>query len=304
LSIGLRSWLFVAVQVLADSYPEFMRWLPFLAASCALAQTYQVEPKVVKQGDIIRVSTSAPAALARMLDRTIRLFPQSAGNRFGLMPIAANEKPGTYPLQILSSEGAVLNTTTIAVSDAHFPEQNVTLNPKIQALRPAPGELETVAAFRKAVSDIRHWQEPFVPPITGCLISPYGVKRLHNGKPTGNFHGGIDQRSPAGQPIHVIADGTVRLVREYNLHGNVVGVDHGQGLGSIYLHMSKFAVAEGAIVKKGDVVGYVGSTGRSTAPHLHWGVYVNGVAVNPTQWTAVKPCASVPNQPKTKRRTR
>jgi murein DD-endopeptidase MepM/ murein hydrolase activator NlpD len=279
-----------------------MRWLPALIVTCALGQPYQVEPTGVKQGDIIRVSTNPPAVSARLLGRTIRLFPQPAGNRFGLMPIGANEKPGTYPLQILTAEGAVLNTTEITIRDARFAEQDVRLNPKIQALQPAPGELETVAAFRKQVSDTRHWQEPFVPPISGCLISPYGVKRLHNGKPTGNYHGGIDQRSPAGQPIHAIAGGTVRLVREYNLHGNVVGVDHGQGLESIYLHMSKFAVTEGAVVNKGDVVGYVGSTGRSTAPHLHWGVYVNGVAVNPTLWIAAKPCGS--NPPKSKRRTR
>lgn len=279
-----------------------MRWLPLLVASCAFGETPGTDSTVVRQGDIVRVNASAPAASARMQGRTIRLFSQPSGGRLGLMPVAANDKPGTYPLQILSPEGAVLSTTRITIRDARFPEQDVKLTPSVEALRPAPGELETVAAFRKAVSDTRYWQEPLVAPIAGCLISPYGVKRLHNGKPTGNYHGGIDQRSPAGQPIHTIADGTVRLVREYNLHGNVVGVDHGQGLESIYLHMSKFAVGEGAKVKQGDVIGYVGSTGRSTAPHLHWGVYANGVAVNPAQWIDAKPCGG--NKPKAKRRTR
>ncbi len=282
-----------------------MRWVTLLLASCALlGQTKPVDPTTVLQGGIIRIASDAPAASARMLNRTIRLFPQPAGSRFGLMPVGAIDKPGVYPLQILSADGAVLRTTQITIQNARFSVQDVKLDPKTQAMQPAPGELETVAAFRKNVTETRHWQEPFEAPLNGCLISPYGVNRLHNGKPTGNYHGGIDQRSPAGNPIHALAGGTVRLVREYNLHGNVVGIDHGQGLESIYLHMSKFAVAEGAVVKKGDVVGYVGSTGRSTAPHLHWGVYVNGVAVNPVQFIPVAACGPVKSKPKTKRRAR
>ena len=84
----------------------------------------------------------------------------------------------------------------------------------------------------------------------------------------------------------------MKFAREWNLHGRTVGIDHGQGLESVYNHMSKVAVAEGATVKKGDVVGYVGSTGRSTAPHLHWSIYVNGVPVNPLDWISVSPCAT------------
>jgi murein DD-endopeptidase MepM/ murein hydrolase activator NlpD len=77
----------------------------------------------------------------------------------------------------------------------------------------------------------------------------------------------------------------------FQLHGGTVGVDHGQGLVSIYLHMSGFAVKEGQAVRQGDVIGYIGSTGRSTAPHLHWSLYANGVAVSPLQWVKLKPCA-------------
>jgi murein DD-endopeptidase MepM/ murein hydrolase activator NlpD len=86
--------------------------------------------------------------------------------------------------------------------------------------------------------------------------------------------------------VRAIAGGVVRLVREFNIHGNTVGIDHGQGLSSIYLHLSKFAVAEGDAVTKGEVIGYIGSTGRSTGPHLHWSLYANGVPVNPARWVA------------------
>ncbi len=214
------------------------------------------------------------------------------------MPVPADQKPGTYRLEIVNAAGKVIRGTAIQVRTGGFLKQNVVLEPKVQALQPAPGEMEAVAAFLHSVSGVRYWQEPFTVPVAACMTSPFGAQRLYNGKPSGRFHGGIDLRSPAGQPVHAMSDGVARLVREYNVHGNLVGLDHGQGLNSMYLHLSKFAVAEGASVKKGDVVGYVGSTGRSTAPHLHWSVYANGIATNPIQWVKWNPC------PVTTRRTR
>jgi murein DD-endopeptidase MepM/ murein hydrolase activator NlpD len=227
-----------------------------------------------------------------MGDRTIRLFPQDDGGWLGLMPVPADQKPGEYKVELLDSKNAALATVTVRVVDPRFRKQHVLIEPRIAELRPSPGESETSAAFRKDVSAVRYWSEPLGLPVRGCMTSPYGVQRYLNGKPTGDIHGGLDQRSPAGTPIHAVEGGVVKIVRDWNLHGRTVGIDHGQGLESMYLHMSKFAVAEGAIVKKGDVIGYVGSTGRSTAPHLHWTLYVNGVPVNPLEWVEVRPCAT------------
>jgi murein DD-endopeptidase MepM/ murein hydrolase activator NlpD len=92
-------------------------------------------------------------------------------------------------------------------------------------------------------------------------------------------------------PIHTAAAGDVKLAGEFALHGGTVGIDHGQGLKSIYLHMSKVAAKEGDHVQAGDVIGYVGSTGRSTGAHLHWALYANGEPVNPLQWLHLTPCA-------------
>ena len=131
-----------------------------------------------------------------------------------------------------------------------FPEQNVVIGQSLAELKPSPGETETVNEFRNAVSEVRHWSEPLALPVRGCMTSPFGVQRYMNGKPTGNFHGGLDQRSPAGTPVHAVDGGIVKIVRKWNLHGGTVGIDHGQGLESIYLHMSKLAVAEGAVGQK------------------------------------------------------
>jgi murein DD-endopeptidase MepM/ murein hydrolase activator NlpD len=92
--------------------------------------------------------------------------------------------------------------------------------------------------------------------------------------------------------VHAVAGGVVKIAKQFTVLGGTVAIDHGQGLETMYLHMSKLLVEPGAQVKKGDVIGYVGATGRANGPHLHWVVYVNGVPVNPQQWVALKPCSA------------
>jgi murein DD-endopeptidase MepM/ murein hydrolase activator NlpD len=265
--------------------------LVVLIACAAHAQTLEV-PATIRQGSAMKVYGPAGAASARMAERTIRLFPQTDGRAFGLMPVPVLTKPGEYRVEALDAAGTVVTSAPVRVLDAHFPKQNVVIAESVAELKATPQETEDAAAFRKIVSDARHWVEPFQAPLPGCRTSAFGVQRYLNGKPTGDYHGGIDQRGAAGAPIRAVADGVVKIVRDWKLHGRTVGIDHGQGLESMYLHMSRFAVTEGAPVKKGDVIGYVGSTGRSTAPHLHWSLYANGVPVNPGDWVQVTPCAA------------
>ncbi len=278
-----------------------MRFFAILLLPTLASQT--ITPESPRQGDALHVTGPSGSINARMDGRTIRLFLQQDGSTLGLMPIPAGEKPGAYKLEFLNQVGAPVQTLDVTVRDAHFASQNVVIDKNIAALKATPEEIEKVAAFRKTVSDTRYWTEPFTLPVNGCQTSPYGVRRLLNGKATGDFHAGIDQRSPADRPIHAIAAGVVRLVGHFTLHGNMVAIDHGQGLLTMYLHMSKTAATEGAQVKQGDVIGYVGSTGRSTAPHLHWSIYANGVPVNPAQWVKLTPCTAAPAKPRAKRRS-
>jgi hypothetical protein len=257
-----------------------------------LAQTFDARPAQPRQGQVIFVR--GDAASARMGDRTIRLFPQKEGPPLGLMPVPTLQKPGSYPLEYLDAAGTVLHTTGVTVLDAHYARQNVILSKEVVELKPAPGEQDAADAFRKNVSDIRYWSEPLQLPEPGCMTSPFGVQRYQNGQPTGDYHAGWDQRGAAGVPIHAITAGKIMLARQFNLRGNTVAVDHGQGLESIYMHMSKIAAVEGALVKAGDVIGYVGATGRVTASHLHWTIYANGVPVNPSQWLKLSSCYAAP----------
>jgi murein DD-endopeptidase MepM/ murein hydrolase activator NlpD len=276
-----------------------MKWLICAWAVSAWGQTFSSAPPAPRQGETLQVISGKSAHSARMNGRTVILFPQADGNSLGLMPIPVLEKSGVYVLEFLDEKGVVVHTIQVPVRDAHYLKQNVVIAPSIAGLKPSEGEQETVGAFRKQVSSTRYWKEPLEPPVPGCLTSPFGAQRLHNGKPTGDYHAGVDQRGAAGTPIHAVTAGIVKIVKPYNLRGGTVAIDHGQGLETIYLHMSAFAVKEGDRLNAGDVVGYIGSTGRSNGPHVHWTLYANGEAVNPGQWMTLRACP-VPAKPAAK----
>jgi murein DD-endopeptidase MepM/ murein hydrolase activator NlpD len=263
----------------------------FFAAALAYAAPLEITPAVVRQGETVRVIASAGAVHVRINGRTSKLFPHESGT-FGLLAVPVLETPGKYTVEVLDQGGTVIESGTITVRDAHYPTQNVVLNQKLSELKPSPGETEKAAAFRSLVSDVRFWKEPFVPPVPGCMTSRFGVRRFRNGKPTGEYHGGLDLRAREGQPVRATTGGTIAIAEQFSLRGGTVGIDHGQGLTSMYLHMSKVEAAEGAKVQAGDVIGYAGSTGRSTAPHLHWSINVNGIPVSPQQWVSINSCYS------------
>ncbi len=124
---------------------------------------------------------------------------------------------------------------------------------------------------------------PSIWPTTGYVTAPFGNRRSPF---TGNaeFHKGLDIANSAGTPIYAPANGTVSFVGEQNAYGNTILLQHGNGLSTHYAHLSRYVVKEGQQVKRGELIGYVGSTGRSTGPHLHYEVRINGVCVNPMRY--------------------
>jgi murein DD-endopeptidase MepM/ murein hydrolase activator NlpD len=271
-----------------------MRWLVLLTFLPLLsAQTFEVKPGRIRQGETLRLSASASAESARLGKRKVPLYADGE-SKSGLMPIAIDAKPGAYTVEFLDGHDSVLEKISFLIADAHYPRQNVVLPKTVAALKSSPEERESVNAFRVEESPERLWHEPLEHPIPGCMTSLFGVGRFINGKRTGDYHAGIDQRGAAGTPIHPVSDGIVKLAAQYELRGGTVAVDHGQGLTSIYLHMSKVLAKPGDRVTTADALGFVGSTGRSTAPHLHWTMYVHGEPVNPNQWMRNVPCAARP----------
>jgi murein DD-endopeptidase MepM/ murein hydrolase activator NlpD len=270
-----------------------MRWpLLFLFLPLLGAQTFSVAPRSIRQGETLRLVADTAAVAAKLGKRQVPLYADGS-SKSGLMPIAIDARPGQYTLEFLDDKGSALAKAAFVVTDAHYPRQYITLPKATAGLTSSPEERSSVNEFREEETPQRFWKEPFGRPIPGCLTSLFGVKRFINGKPS-DFHLGVDQRGTAGSTIHPITDGVVRLAAQYQLRGGTVAVDHGQGVTSIYLHMSKVLAKPGDHVTTADALGLVGSTGRSTAAHLHWTLYVHGEAVNPEQWIRNVPCPSRP----------
>ncbi len=220
-------------------------------------------------------------------DKTYPAFPLG-NNRFRVMiPTTPLEKPGDRDVQVTDNSGT--STLKIAVADRKFPLQHINLPPGKSGVDATEMELKRVAAFKATVSPDKLWNGKFIAPNQGRTSSPYGVRRTYNGKLADDYyHRGLDYAGGYGSAVVAPAGGEVVLVgyekNGFRVHGNVVGVDHGQGLVSIFMHMSKIVVEEGEQLAPGDQIGAIGTTGASTGPHLHWGLYVNGVSVDPVQW--------------------
>ncbi|CAN1208808.1 M23 family metallopeptidase [Tumidithrix helvetica PCC 7403] len=178
---------------------------------------------------------------------------------------------------------------TLRLLDRNFPTQSIWLDDKAAALDVSDYEYERVSAFKKLVTPQKFWQGAFLRPNDGPVTSGFGVRRYYNGVFANDYyHRGVDYAGDTGSAVIAPAAGQVRLVgtvaQGFQLHGNTIGVDHGQGIASIFLHLSRINVREGDFVKAGQVIGAVGSTGAATGPHLHWGLYVNGESIDPVPW--------------------
>ncbi|MEM9500219.1 MAG: M23 family metallopeptidase [Pseudomonadota bacterium] len=142
-------------------------------------------------------------------------------------------------------------------------------------------EWEAINAARAKETDADGWQQDFIWPVKGRISGRFGRQRIYRGEP-GSYHSGIDIAPGNGVPFVAPADGVVVLARTgFSLEGGLIIIDHGMGLNSAFLHASKIAVEEGESVEQGQYIGNVGSTGRATGPHLHWGLKWNDARLDP-----------------------
>lgn len=177
----------------------------------------------------------------------------------------------------------------VLIAAQQYPEQHLTLT-QTQYVNPDPDQL---ARFEREAAEQKHAYRQFTPaagpdaswpmfrwPLVGRLSSPFGLRRFFNEEPRAP-HLGVDIAGTAGMIAVAPADGVVALTGDYFFNGRTVIIDHGQGLFSMLCHFRKVLVTPGQAVKAGDAVGEVGSTGRATAPHLHWTVSLNDARIDP-----------------------
>jgi murein DD-endopeptidase MepM/ murein hydrolase activator NlpD len=215
-------------------------------------------------------------------------FDASHRSWFALAGASLETRPGAYPLELHAETAAgeaISFEKKIRVGHQRYPRVLLKVPgrytaPSPEDQRQIEQDKETKAEVFKTLSPGREWKGSFAPPVNAEVSDVFGVERVFNGS-VQSTHQGLDFRVPGGTSVAAVNRGRVILARLLFFEGNCVVIDHGQGLLTLYLHLSKVSVKEGDDVSKGQPIGLSGGTGRATGPHLHLAVRWQGVYLNP-----------------------
>lgn len=230
---------------------------------------------------VVPLGSEAQAPTARYQDKQVLVVREEGKRWIAIVGIPLKSQPGPHQLQV--SDGRTLSFT---VGSKHYREQHIKLkngrqvNPLAEDMARINRELAEQTRAYQTFSPTQPSNLLFDKPVEGPLSSPFGLRRFFNGEER-NPHSGLDFAVGAGTPIKSPAAGKVILIGNYFFNGNTVFVDHGQGLISMFCHMSKVDVKLGQSLPRGGIVGRVGATGRATGPHMHWNVSLNDARVDP-----------------------
>lgn len=216
-------------------------------------------------------------------------FQKGSASAWALAGLDPWVKPGTYTLEINSVDPAGNHgqaTVPVVVVGVSYPEESVALPASAGGPLSAGAQAEAnqVDGLVRRYSPQKLWEGTFQMPVAGQTTSVFGARRSYSGRSADNQHTGWDLAAPSGAPIVAANHGRVVLVGSLQSRGNTVILDHGLGVYSLYLHLSRSLVNEGDTVAKGQQIGLVGATGLATGPHLHWEVRVGGATVDPALW--------------------
>ncbi|PZO72142.1 MAG: peptidase [Sphingomonas taxi] len=267
--------------------------LVLLAATSATATAQQPPPPTpasqsafrwtgtLSQGGLILGTAPAGTRSVALDDKPITLSPdgrfiagfdRDAGPQASLTATLADGRSVTQSLTIAPRAWRIERLNTLP----KFPAPD----PVFAKLRPP--ELAQIVAARARSTDAQGWRQSFAWPATGRISGLFGSQRVYKGEP-GSYHSGTDIARPTGAVVTAPADGVVILAadRPFTLEGNLLMLDHGMGLNSAFLHLSRIDVKPGDHVTKGQPIGAVGMTGRATGPHLHWSLRWNDAKLDP-----------------------
>lgn len=261
------------------------RWLPLallalLAITApAAADELRIDGAFTQGG--LAIGHAPPGSAVSIDGRAVRVAAD------GTFLIGFGRDAGPSVTLTLSPPGAGARMQTLAVAKRDFPVQRIDgLPPKQVTPDPATlarirAEAQLIDATREKDTALPLFLSGFVWPVQGRLSGVFGSQRILNGQPR-SPHSGVDIAAPKGAPVLATADGTVTLVHEDMFYtGKTIVLDHGFGLSSVYAHMATLLVHPGQRVAKGSPIGAVGSSGRATGPHLHWGVSLFDTRLDP-----------------------
>jgi murein DD-endopeptidase MepM/ murein hydrolase activator NlpD len=268
--------------------------LPVVAATW----TIHSQPVRLVNGAPVLFQVKAPAKLesltGKWLDHQLT-FSYNAATKtwFALAGASIETAPGKYSLDLTGlradTKTPLTFTRSFIVAKTQYPQIKVELTVEKKFTEPNPEQLQQAEDSKKIKQDYlnrvtpdREWNGNFKAPADAAVSDVFGSQRIFNGKAQ-SPHQGLDFRVPTGTPVLAMNDGTVLLARPLYFEGNFVVIDHGQGLETLYLHLSEFKVKEGDAVKRGQEIGLSGGTGRATGPHLHVAVRWQGTYLDPAR---------------------
>ncbi len=249
------------------------------ASSSATSKETIVFPASVEQGSLV-IGKVPVGSRVRHSGRDLRVTPYGTVV-FGI----ARDASDAAKVEVTPPDGEP-TTATITVKPRDWPIERVNGVPP-STVKPAPAlaariarEQALVTAARKREDARTDFTQAFIWPVAGRISGRFGNQRVYNGTP-GAAHSGMDIAVPAGTPVKAPAAGVVTFADDLYLTGGTILLDHGHGVSSNFLHLSRMDVAVGDRVEQGQVIAAVGATGRATGPHLHWGMNWLDVRVDP-----------------------
>lgn len=270
-------------------------WLLAVATTAQALPEHAPRPGGIAVLGLDLPSSSLEAPLVTFGER--RALVLKAGETWlAVVGIPLDQQAGTASVRVAGADGGTGVEMPFEVLLHDYPEQR--LNVARSYVEPSPEQLERILREREIIdAALGNWREAALadvalqPPAPGRRSPSFGFRRFFNDEPRAP-HKGMDIAAPAGTPVLAAAAGKVTAAGDFYFNGNTVIVDHGQGLVTMYCHLQAIGVTEGAIVGAGERIGTVGATGRVTGPHLHFGTYLNGTAVDPALLLA--PVAAAP----------
>jgi len=202
------------------------------------------------------------------------------GNWQAVIGVPLGEETGEASISLADGTSMTFNVNEHAYREQHLEVAQSYVSLSQENLDRNTGERKVINAALNNYRDVPLDELNLTPPVDGRRSSSFGLRRFFNGEPR-NPHSGMDIAAIEGTPISAPRGGLVTSTGAYFFNGNTVFIDHGQGLITMYCHLSEIGVADGQAVDAGETIGLVGKTGRVTGAHLHFGTYLNGTAVDP-----------------------
>lgn len=260
----------------------------------ALAAVVSLEPSSPGQGQPALVKaclgTKARAARVRFLKRETPLNRGKDGCFYGVTAPDIQTKPGSYRLVVFADKKPAASAN-IKVRSKNYGVRRITVAKKYMRLTPQQlkrhkREIKAQKKVYQRATPTRYWRGAFIKPVPGSISGTFGRRSIINGQPR-SPHGGVDLRGAKGTPVKAAGAGKVALVQDSFFGGQVILIDHGQGLVTAYRHLDRIKAKNGQMVAKGQVIGSVGMTGRVTGPHLHFDIHLGGARVDPMAWLSI-----------------